>query len=402
MSRGLVRPTRRVAIEVEGLRLDRWTDIAVDRSVGEISGSFVLALRDDARNISAWPWASFGEIGPLVEGKPCRITIDDEPVLVGHVEDWDGGYDEGSVDFFIAGRDLTGDLVDCAAAPEGPVEYRGLTCHAFAERLCKPFGIPVRCDVDPGEPFDKCSCDAAETVVSAIEKHTRQRKLLVTSDGVEGLVLTRSGKERAAGDIVAPGPGVRRARGSRSQRERFSDYFVKGQAEKAGGTRSRSAAMTSGTKPGSRSDGAAQEYRARNGGNAGAAAAYRARNGGSASREGRGVENSGRARDPEIRRWRPTVAQMKSQESAGGAQEQAEWMMRVARGKGLANAYALEDWRASPSGNLWMPNTILTLTDRYLGIENEERLIDAVGFRYGEQGAFTELALVGPEAYEEA
>lgn len=396
----MILPTRKVALEVEGLVLDRWTDIAIDRSVGEICASFVLALRDDVRNRSAWTYATPGEIGPLIEGKPCTIRLEGEVIFKGHVEDVDGGYDEESVRLAITGRDVTGDLVDCAAAPMGPVEYFGLTAFEFAERLCKPFRIPVRCDVDPGKPFEKCSCDAAETAVSAIEKHCRQRKLLVTSDGVNGLVLTRTGKDRAAGDIVAPGYGVIRGAGSWSQRERFSDYYVKGQAEKAGGARKGSTApMSAGTRPGSRSDGAAAAYRARNGG--GGAGGGGGGGGRAGSRERGGVENHGHARDPEITRYRPTVAQMRSQESERGAQEQAEWMARVARARGVNNAYEVAGWRAA-GGGLWLPNTITTLTDRYLGIREEERLIDAVGFRYSDAGERTELVLVGPEAYEEA
>lgn len=383
----LIRSTRRVVATVAGQVLDRWTRVSIARSLGEISGSFVLELRDDARNLASWPYASPGSIGPLLISQRVTISIDGETVLVGWVEDVQGDTSDGQVRLAIAGRDITGDLVDCAAAPRGPVEYFKLTCAQLGERLVQPFGLACRCDVDPGEPFDKCSIDAAETVVSVMEKHARQRKLLVTSDGVEGLVLTRSGEERAAGDILFPGRGVTSSSGSFSARDRYSDYFVKGQAEKAGGTRARSAPLTPGTTPLER----VRDYLGTSGGASGGGA------GGTG--ESRGVEILGHARDPEITRWRPVVAMMKSQESAGGAQQQAEWMAAVHKARGINMGYAVADWRGA-SGALWRPNTLARVTDRYQGVD-EDLLIDSVGFVYGEEGAVTELRLVGPEAYDE-
>ena len=395
----LVRATRRVVATVAGLVLDRWIRITISRSLGEISGSFVLELRDDVRNLATWLYASFGSIGPLVIGQRIVITIDGETVLVGWVEDVQADAGDGEVRLAIAGRDITGDLVDCAAAPEGPVEYFKLTCAQLGERLVQPFGLSCRCDVDPGEPFDKCSIDAAETVVSVLEKHARQRKLLVTSDGVEGLVLTRSGQEPAAGPIVFPGRGVMRSSGTFAARDRFSHYFVKGQAEKAGGARARSAPMTPGTTPGGRTDGAAAAHRARNGGGNITDSGGRRGGGRVRSAERGGVENHGLALDPEITRWRPIVAMMKSQESAGGAQQQAEWMTAVHKARGINLAYTVADWRGA-SGALWRPNTIARVRDRYQQVD-EDLLIDAVDLIYGEEGAVAELRLVGPEAYSE-
>lgn len=379
----LWRPTTRVRATIAGIELARFTTVQITRSLQEISASFVLELRDDARNLASWPFASPGDIGPLLEGQPILIELDGETILVGHAEDVYGDFGDGSVAFAVAGRDITGDLVDCAAAPRGPHEFRNVTVVEFAERVCRPFGISVRCDVDPGPPFEKASIDAAETALSAIEKLARQRKLLVTSDGVEGLLLTRSGKDRAAGDIRAPGPGVLSGGFSRSQRDRYSDYFVKGQAGRAGGTRQGGPALGPNATPKER----VRDYL----GISGSA---------SASPEARGVTIAGHARDPEVTRWRPVVAQMKSQESAGGAQRQAEWMAGVHKARGVDLAYELADWRGA-TGDLWRPNTLAFVADRYRGDE-EEYLIDAVTLSYGEgESETTTLRLVGPEAYDE-
>ena len=126
---------------------------------------------------------------------------------------------------------------------------RDFTLTEFAAKLCKPFKIKVRADVDVLPKFDKCVVEAGETVMSAIAKYAKQRGVLVTTDRVGTLVITRSGQERAADDIKFPRqrpPG--RADPSRHGR-RFSDYFVKGQSEKNGGKRSKTAALDATADP---------------------------------------------------------------------------------------------------------------------------------------------------------
>jgi prophage tail gpP-like protein len=375
------RGTTALTVIVDGMVLSRWTSVDIMRDLSEISGSFILGLRDDMRSLASWPYGTPGEIGPLLTGKKIEIYAHRQPVLIGWIEEVAADASEGEAILFISGRDLTGDLADCAAGPNGPVEFKGVTLAEFAERLCKPFGIPVRADVDVGPPFPRASIDAAETVLSAIEKHARQRGVLVTSDGVEGLVLTRSGQSRAAADIVFPGIGMKGSGARFSTRDRFSDYFVKGQAEKAAGTRAASAPMRPGNTP---------QERVRNylGGD----------QGGAKPKEERGVSIQGHARDPEIRRWRPIVAMMKSQESGGGAQRQAEWMKRVHRARGENISYEMNGWLWG--GSLWRPNEIVGVKDSFQQVDRDF-LIAGTDMTFDEEdGEISSLRLVGPEAYD--
>jgi prophage tail gpP-like protein len=375
------RGTTALIVTVAGMTLARWTSVDIVRDLSEISGSFILGLRDDARSLASWPYGTPGEIGPLIAGERVEIFAHGEPVLVGWVEEVAADANEGEASLFISGRDLTGDLADCAAGPNGPVEFLNVTLTELAERLCKPFGIPVRADVDVGPMFPRASIDAAETVLSAIEKHARQRGVLVTSDGVEGLVLTRSGRSRAAADIAFPAFGMKSVGARFSTRDRFSDYFVKGQAEKAAGARAKSAPLTPGTTP---------QERVRNYLGTG--------QGGATSKEARTVSIQGHAQDPEIGRWRPIVAMMKSQESGGGAQRQAEWMKRVHRARGEDVSYEMHGWRWG--GSLWRPNELVGVSDRFIQVDRDF-LIAGVDMIFDEEGGeISSIRLVGPEAYD--
>lgn len=378
--------TRAVSVSIDGMVLDRWTSVAIDRDLSEISGSFTLSLRDDVRSMASWPYGTPGEIGPMLLSKRAEISVHGEPYLTGWVESVEPSMFEGEASLTIAGRDLTGDLVDCSAGPEGPVEFTKIRLEEFASRLCLPFGISVRSDVDTAPVFDKLSVDVTETVLSAIEKYARQRGVLVTSDGVEGLVLTRSGQTRAAADIEAPREGVLGTQGQFSTVDRFSDYFVKGQVAKAAGARGKSAPMTPGSSPAAR-------YREANGGGSGSSSS----GGAAGGKEADGVTILGHARDTEITRWRPMVALMKAGGNAGSAQRQANWMARVHRARGDQVNVSLKGWRWG--GSLWRPNELVQLTDRFQDVARDY-LIGGVSLTFDESGEIAELRLVGPEAYD--
>jgi len=70
--------------------------------------------------------------------------------------------------------------------------------------------------------------EPTDTVMSAVEKHTRQRGVLVTSDGIGGGVLIQAGTTRTSDSLRFHG-NVRAMEGRISGRGRHSDVWVKGQ-----------------------------------------------------------------------------------------------------------------------------------------------------------------------------
>lgn len=379
----IFRPTtRRVALQIDGVVLDYFTDVGITRDLAEISASFELSMRDPARSLQAWPYATpdYPFLPPINWGGEAILSIDNESVLIGWVDDVNPvAGDNPSLS--IAGRDKTGDLADCTANPTGPSEYKNLDLLEIAKRLCKPFGISVSADVDVGEPFKRFTIDKSETVLSALEKGARQRAVLIVSDGIGGLLLTRSGQTRAPGNLILPG-NIISSSGKYSMRERYSDYYVKGQAERAGGKRQAEPAL----------DVTAQPL-----GDNGMARAAPRRSKPDAGFEKAGVTIQGHARDEEITRYRPLVSQAKTQCTAVSAQTQAEWMARVAEGKGTQFSALVKDWRIE--GGLWRPNELALVDDAYQDV-NRDLLISGVEYRYGEGGEETGLRLVGPEAFD--
>jgi len=370
-------PLRRVSLSFAGSTFDEWTRVEITRSLDDISASFAVELRDAARSIASWPFATLaGLAGRIDLWGEVTVAIDREPVLVGWIDEIAPSVGDGQISVGIAGRDKTGDLVDCAATVDGPAEYRNVTVLEAAKRICKPFGITVKADVDVGDPFDRVAIDPGETAMSAIEKLARQRALIITSDGVGGLVLTRSGKERAAGTLSLPG-NVVASSGSFRAAERFSLYVVKGQAEKAAGGRADTAPLDATAEPltGDPSDRVSRQE----------------------ARESAGVTISGRASDDEVGRYRPIVSLGRTQTDKGSAQKQADWMARVSRGRSESIEHVVPGF--GMDGTLWRPNTLAFVDDAYQQV-HRDMLIAGVVYAFDEDGPKTRLRLCGPDAYD--
>ncbi len=366
----------RVALIIDGRVFDRWTSVDVGRDLREIAGTFSLRLLDKGR----FPGATAPRIN---RGDACTVAIDGETVLSGWIDVVEINEEGDTLDMSVQGRDVTGDLVDSAAAPDGPAEYRNIDLLAFATAICKPFSIPVKADIDVGAPFDTLSLQPHDKALEAIESAARQRSALVTSDGVGGLLLTRGGITRAPASLVRGGniAGLhRRDDGT----HRFSDVYVKGQSARGAGCRrgSRAAASLATTPSAPTTP-------------AGTASA--------------GILITGHAQDPGVTRYRPFVKLTRSQSGMTSAQEQAEWLVRVFQGQALELDYRVLDWRAGePSGTgpvpqlgaLWRPNTVVPVYDPLVDIAGD-MLIAGARYQMSDKGLLTQLRIVGLSAYEQ-
>jgi prophage tail gpP-like protein len=183
---------------VGGTVFASFTEVEIARDLAEFCGSFAVTAWAPARSRAFLGGASnLRDLADAAVGQQARLEIDGEVALVGWVEDLDAETAGEDLVFRIAGRDRAGDLVDCAAAPDGPGEYRDLTLTEIVARIAQPFGLSVRAEVDVGPRFARFGIEPDELAYAAISKACRQRAILCVSDGVGGLVLTRSGNARA-------------------------------------------------------------------------------------------------------------------------------------------------------------------------------------------------------------
>lgn len=371
--------TDRVALKIAGFQFRRSTEVTIERDLQNIAGRFNVTCIDQqriAQSLPAQPGQGLPFPVKLLAGQACELAIDGEAVLVGYIGRPGGKWSGSELAFRFCGRDKVGDLVDCAGLPNGPSEFRNVDLLSIATKICTPFGITVRKDVDIGAPFRVLALYPHETGLSILEKGARQRSVLLVSDGVGGLLLTRGGSSRGPAPLRI-GELIQESNWEHDHDHRFSDYFVKGQTapNRAGS----SAPLTSTVTP--------------------TGAAPAATPGAATAKEKANVAMLGHAIDPEITRWRPTVKMIRTQSGMSSVQEQAEWALRVARGQADRIEYTVLDWRA-PNGQLWRPNQVVPVWDPYAGIDGD-MLIAGVTYRFNERdGARTSLRLVGVTAYD--
>lgn len=355
----------------------------ITRDLEQLSGSFRVEVLDRARFFAARPawWQPKPTRGMVTPAERIEVALDGDVVLIGWVEAVEVNYGPDKVAITFQGRDVTGDLVDCAASADGPHEYRNLTLTELVERICRPYGIAVRAEVDVGAPFTRFAIEVGETAISAIEKACRQRAVLAVSDGVGGLVLTRGGTAPAPASLVF-GANIQTMDATFDWAERFSLYIVRGQAERPQAQGIVDAAPITPAAPP-------------------ATAAPAARRPGPTSPAGERprIALTGRAEDPAIGRYRPTVAMAKTLSGGVSIQDQADWMMRTARAKSDALRVAVPYWRAGEEDRLWRCNERVVVDDPLSGVSHE-LLIAGITWRWDDGAARTEFRLCGCDAFD--
>jgi len=331
-----------VALTVNGQIWGGWTSVRIQRSIEQIAGQFSLGLTE------RWPGQpDRREISP---GDSCTVAIDGRVVITGRVDDVEVSFDGNAHAVTVSGRDATGDLVDCSAEHR-PGQWQGRTLLQIASELCRPFGVPVRAEVDIGKAFGDQTLQKGETVFEIIERLCRHRAVLAVSDGRGGLVFTRAGAARV-GLILQEGKdgNILAARGTFSHRDRFSRYTVLGQA-----------AGSDFTSPEDNSEPAAV------------------------------------ATDPMVRRHRPLIVLAEDQGDGASFAARAAWEARVRAGRARRAEVTVQGW--SHAAGLWQPNGLVRLDSPWLRIA-ADMLIAGVEFTLDERGSTTTLSLVRPEAFE--
>lgn len=368
-----------IVLKINGRIYEEWTSAEVRRDMKDFAGSFSFELRASAENARTLPYASaFKRIkSEIKRGMQAEVFVDGEKVLKGWVEGRQSDINDLEARVSISGRDVTGDMVDSAALAEGPAEMKSVKLEDAASRIAKPFGISVRAEVDTGDVFDRYGVDLSETAMSAVEKGARSRKVLVLSDGVGGLVITRAGASHAPAELRLPG-NVLSSSLSESDEEQFSDTIVRGQSERAAGKR-KNGPLDSTAEPlsaGSRAEG----------------------DGSNTAIERQGTVATGRAKNPDMKRHRPIVHLARSKATEGDAQAEADWRQKTGKALAVELVHVVRGFKAN--GTLWRVNQMASVADSWQDIYRD-LLVSKLAFLHAEgEGPTTELTLVDPDAFD--
>jgi prophage tail gpP-like protein len=315
-----------------------WKSIHIKRGMEQVAGTFELSVSE------RWPGQDVPR--PIRPGAACTLRVDGQTVITGWVDEVAVSYDDRAHTVSVSGRDATGDLVDCSAPS---TQFALFTLAEIAEQLCQPYGIGVINRAERGLPFQRMKNNEGDTVFETLEAAARCRGVLLLSDGQGNLVLSRLGGQRVRTPLVL-GDNILSMSATFSDRDRYSEYVVKGQ--------------TVGTDEWS-GESAAQP--------------------------------AGRAVDKAITRHRPLTVLAEEQADGATAQERAEWERNVRFGRGRSMSVTVLGW--THADGLWTPNRLVRLRDSWLGMDRD-LLISEVGLVLDEQGLRSELKLCPPETFE--
>lgn len=328
-----------VRLVVNGSAYGGWKRVRIQRGMEQVANTFELGVSE------LWPGQDLRR--EISDGDRCEVLVDGTAVITGYVDDVAIAYDSKQHTVDIAGRDATGDLVDCSAMRKGG-QWTGQTMERIAVDLCAPFGIGVRAEVSTGKAFATFALQEGESAFEALERMARIRGLLLVSDGAGGLVITRAGTSRVPTALVL-GENILSARGSKSQRDRYSDYMLKGQAAGTDTWNGKAASQVKAT-----------------------------------------------AKDPAVRRYRPMLIVSESQGDSVSLADRAIWEATVRAARATTVAVRVQGW--AHAAGLWQPNRIVRVRDSWMRLD-DDLLIKDVVLTLDEMGFTSELSLTRKDAY---
>jgi len=323
-----------VVLTINGHDYGGWLAVEHTRSMGAIAQSFRLDLTD------RWPGQS--SPFPVLGNESCQLRLGGKLVIDGYLDSADISVDESGRTISVAGRDKTGDLVDCSAV-HTPDEWNNQTAGQLVKILAKPFGVRVTVDVDSGAPIALFKLQHGETAFEAIERICRLRALLPMADGEGGLLITR--QKNARGGLLVEGGNILSASATLQYQDRFSQYLVRGQ-----------------------SYGTDESF--------GEAVA----------------QPESKATDPGVTRYRPTLIIAEGNTTQEIADDRAVWEAAVRAGRSASARITVADW-----GD-WDVNTLVEVRAPSLRL-NGLMLVSEVNRRLDNSGQFTEISVVRPGAY---
>jgi len=328
-------------LKVDGAFYGGWTSLRVSRSIEQMAGTFELEVTEH------WPGQPLA--APIRPGHACQVLLDGTPVITGYIDTVEPSYDANSHTVRVTGRDQTGDLVDCSAVHKGG-QWHNVGIATLARDLIAPFGIKLVIETDTGAAFSGHKIEPGETVFECLERAARMRALLLISNPLGDLVITRAGRSLVPVQLEE-GQNIKSARGEFSWKDRFSTYTVKGQ------------------------DKGTDEWYAEN-----------------------AAHPSATVRDSAITRYRPLVVLAEEHGHGATLRDRAEWEKNVRMGRGNRGSITVQGWRHA-GGDLWQPNSLVRVRSPLLWLD-ADMLIVGCTWTLDERGTHTELTIARREAFD--
>lgn len=318
---------------------DGWEDVQIVRELNSAASEFQLQVTDKWKE-DLEPWR-------ITAGDQVHLHIGKRSVLTGFVDKVTSSVSSGSRTVAVSGRSNTADIVDCSVT--GSNSYPSLNLKELATKVCAPFKIPITFDADPGAAFSEITVQQGETVFALLERHTKQRKILIMPSKEGGLIFTTAGTSRAKRHLKL-GENVLTGSSTYDLSNRFSEYIVKGQD-------------IGFLSPGEKS-----------------------------------VAPMGKTTDAGITRFRPLVVLNETSTDDGRSEDRASYEASLRKAQSLKVEIEVQGWFQDPT-TLWDINQLVYVDCGFLGVRRF-MLIKKVIYNKSNNGTTCNLELVLPDSFD--
>lgn len=189
LERGVAPDSEEIAISVDGVPWTEWDELEITLTLDACSKfEFTAPFR--------WQDRAFRETFRPLSFAPITVSSFGEVVLTGTMMDVEPRRTTMVADVSVKGYGAPGVLADCQLPPDLiPVELTGLTLKQACERLVEPFGLEVQYDAEPAVLGD-VRAEPTDKVLALLAKCCRPVGA-VLADTADGKLWVRSTKDPA-------------------------------------------------------------------------------------------------------------------------------------------------------------------------------------------------------------
>ena len=331
-----------VKLWVDGKNYAGWKSVRITAGLERLARDFEVSVTD------VWPGSPNAyRINP---GDFVRVLIGQDVMVSGYVDAMPLEYDARGYTMLIRGRSRTADLVD--SSPDNDAQqWTNAKPEAIAKDMAKPFGVTVITETATGEPISDHQIKQGETVHDSLNRIAKARQMLITDNATGDLVFAKPGSGGKATTALVLGENILSGSAGFDYAEVYSDYHVKGQ--RAGDDEQFGPPVAQGL---------------------------------------------GKATDAGMKRKRVLVVRQSGQPDTKTLQDRASYEQQIRRAKAGEIRYRVAEWRQK-DGSLWKPNTMVSIRDPWMKIEQELLISEIIYLLEEGAGMVTELVVIAPSAF---
>lgn len=165
-------------LTIEGKTFIYFDDVTINMALDSIADTFSLKVPFDSTN------EDFRKLMRPFSYKEVCLYIGGEKMLTGNIVSLKTDNKPDARTIQIDGYAKTGILNDCNPSAETKMDFTNLNLMQIADRLCKPYGISIVFESDPGAAFtnrDKIQIDRNKKIVEIINQLAKQRGFTVSN-----------------------------------------------------------------------------------------------------------------------------------------------------------------------------------------------------------------------------